>query len=215
MCPCPELLDRKVLAERLSAFRTQYTAWRSGAARGSNGELSDLTDPASTQRLMRHGLHSNSAGDLAQLGEGVGTAEAPPSMTNKPKVEEAEGAQSRTAERALGFAICGMGRAGKIHLGVLGANQQTSVKWLVDVCPGGLPKDTHGAKSTDDLKKALADPTVDCVIVSTPTPSHAPLIRQALEAGKHVFAEKPLCTIPAAGSDTSLISTAEPTATSS
>lgn len=147
---------------------------------------------------MRHGLHSNSAGDLAQLGLGVGAAKGPPTTTES-KIKEGEVTRMRTAERPLGFAICGMGRAGKIHLGVLGASQQASVKWLVDVCPGGLPSDTHGAKSTDDLKHALADPAVDCVIVSTPTPSHAPLIRQALEAGKHVFAEKPLCTIRSAG----------------
>jgi predicted dehydrogenase len=40
----------------------------------------------------------------------------------------------------------------------------------------------------DDL---LADDTVDAVVIATPVPSHYALAKQALEAGKHVFVEKP------------------------
>ena len=65
---------------------------------------------------------------------------------------------------------------------------------MVDVdttsCPVPPDEDT---KVTHELQSALDDPAVSCVIVSTPTPHHAPIIRQALTAGKHVFAEKPLC----------------------
>ena len=120
----------------------------------------------------------------------------------------------------LGFAIVGMGRAGKIHLKVLQkAREDASVLWLVDTNPEGVPP-AEGAKVTAEVADALADERVDCVIVSTPTPWHAvrrsetrtraarglvchathsgaalgqPVIRAALEAGKHVFAEKPLC----------------------
>ena len=41
----------------------------------------------------------------------------------------------------------------------------------------------QGAKVASDVTEALSDAAVDCVIVSTPTPHHAPLIRAALEAG--------------------------------
>ena len=34
--------------------------------------------------------------------------------------------------------------------------------------------------------------TVDAVVIATPTNSHLELCRQALDAGKHVFVEKPL-----------------------
>ena len=52
-----------------------------------------------------------------------------------------------------------------------------------------------GIKFTSDLTEALADPAVDCVIVSTPTDAHAPAIEASLVAGKHVFAEKPVRSI--------------------
>ena len=33
--------------------------------------------------------------------------------------------------------------------------------------------------------------TVDAVVIATPVPTHHALAKQALEAGKHVFVEKP------------------------
>ena len=42
------------------------------------------------------------------------------------------------------------------------------------------------------LTDALTDPTIGAVMIATPVESHAPLATQALEAGKHVFVEKPL-----------------------
>jgi len=37
----------------------------------------------------------------------------------------------------------------------------------------------------------VADPSVDIIYVATPHPQHAPCVRMALEAGKHVLVEKP------------------------
>ena len=42
-----------------------------------------------------------------------------------------------------------------------------------------------------DYAEMLADPDVDAVFLATPTTEHASQIIAALEAGKHVFSEKP------------------------
>jgi len=109
----------------------------------------------------------------------------------------AEQAAEQAAEHVaqpLGFAIVGMGRAGKIHLACLQeAGGEAVVCWLVDTNPAVLSPYAQGARVSTNVAEALRDDTVTCVIVCAPTPHHAPLIRAALAAGKHVFAEKPLC----------------------
>jgi predicted dehydrogenase len=45
---------------------------------------------------------------------------------------------------------------------------------------------------TTDYGELLADPHLDAVVIATPVPTHAPLARLALDAGKDVFVEKPL-----------------------
>ncbi len=52
----------------------------------------------------------------------------------------------------------------------------------------------HGfQQATTDTEGLLADPGIDAVSIVTRHDSHAALVRQALETGKHVFVEKPLC----------------------
>ena len=48
-----------------------------------------------------------------------------------------------------------------------------------------------------NLDDVLRDPTVDAVIVATPPRTHHPIVKAALEAGKHVLVEKPLATTTA------------------
>jgi predicted dehydrogenase len=45
---------------------------------------------------------------------------------------------------------------------------------------------------TDDYARVLADPSVSAVVIATPAQTHADLAGRAIEAGKHVFVEKPL-----------------------
>ena len=44
---------------------------------------------------------------------------------------------------------------------------------------------------TGEFAELLADDTVQAVVIATPVPTHFELAKQALEAGKHVFVEKP------------------------
>ncbi len=46
--------------------------------------------------------------------------------------------------------------------------------------------------TTTETDGVFTDPSVDAVVISTRHDTHAALVRRALEAGKHVFVEKPL-----------------------
>ena len=46
-------------------------------------------------------------------------------------------------------------------------------------------------KTYADVSEMLSNPAVDAVAVATPVSTHFPLALQALEAGKHIFVEKP------------------------
>ncbi|MFD1327673.1 Gfo/Idh/MocA family protein [Mycoplana ramosa] len=50
------------------------------------------------------------------------------------------------------------------------------------------------AKATSDWRDLLVDPDVDVVSVTTPNQFHADMAIAALEAGKHVWCEKPMAT---------------------
>jgi predicted dehydrogenase len=49
-----------------------------------------------------------------------------------------------------------------------------------------------GARTSDSFEKVLSDPKVEAVSIATPPRTHHKLVKQALEAGKHVLVEKPL-----------------------
>jgi predicted dehydrogenase len=49
----------------------------------------------------------------------------------------------------------------------------------------------YGLTLVDDYAKALADPTIDAVVLATPHTQHAQQVIAAARAGKHVFTDKP------------------------
>jgi predicted dehydrogenase len=66
--------------------------------------------------------------------------------------------------------------------------------WLCDLDDGHLAPVAARyptAKSTQRYDDLLADDSLDAVVIATPVPTHYALAKQALEAGKHVFVEKP------------------------
>src|SRR5213596_1802536 len=50
------------------------------------------------------------------------------------------------------------------------------------------------SRAIETRQTVLEDPSVDAVVIATPAASHFALAKQVLEAGKHVFVEKPLAT---------------------
>jgi 1,5-anhydro-D-fructose reductase (1,5-anhydro-D-mannitol-forming) len=73
--------------------------------------------------------------------------------------------------------------AGQELLGAAGSSPQGSVAFAV----------RHGVPRTyESLEAMLRDPDVDAVWIASPNHLHEEHVRMALEAGKHVLAEKPL-----------------------
>jgi predicted dehydrogenase len=73
-------------------------------------------------------------------------------------------------------------------------NDIADLTWLCDLDEGQLQ--TIGARypsarTTSSFNELLADDTLDAIVIATPVPTHYALAKQALEAGKHVFVEKP------------------------
>ena len=90
------------------------------------------------------------------------------------------------------IAHAGVGGWGKNVVRVVG--ELAELAWVCDTDPdrrteyaGRYP----AARVGQALDEALADDTVDAVVIATPVPTHYDLARRALEAGKHVFVEKP------------------------
>lgn len=101
----------------------------------------------------------------------------------------------------LRVGVVGVGKMGLSHLSLLRAHPLVD---LVAMCDSnGYVLDTlakyTGLRGVKDYGRLLADPDLDAVVIATPTTSHFPMARSALEAGKHVFCEKPL-TLSAADS---------------
>ncbi len=56
-------------------------------------------------------------------------------------------------------------------------------------------------KTTKNTQELFDDPAIDAIIIATPVSTHFKLAIQALDAGKHVFVEKPLTTTSAEGEE--------------
>ena len=96
-------------------------------------------------------------------------------------------------------------RVGVVGLGYWGPNlarafhglPETELSWLCDLDPAILDRASRqfpDASCTASLDEMLADPDLDAVAVATSVPTHRAIAMRALEAGKHVFVEKPLAT---------------------
>ena len=74
-------------------------------------------------------------------------------------------------------------------------DELSELTWLCDASPDALERFTARyprARATTDYDELLADDELDAVVVATPAVTHYELAKRALEAGKHVFVEKPL-----------------------
>ena len=93
--------------------------------------------------------------------------------------------------------IIGAGRIGKVHLESISYHVKNAT--VVAMADPFMNDETESfikefgvEKIYKDYKEIINDPEIDAVLVCSSTDTHAPISIEAIEAGKHVFCEKPL-----------------------
>jgi predicted dehydrogenase len=117
-------------------------------------------------------------------------------------------AQILGANERVHFAVIGLNGRAEAHLSALRANiKDARITQVCDVDSTIL--DRFAAKTTEtmtetptpqkDFRKVLESKDVDVITIATPDHWHAPMAILGLQAGKHVYVEKPCSHNPAEG----------------
>jgi len=108
----------------------------------------------------------------------------------------------------LNFAIMGLHSRGYAHLSSLKANKASArVAYVCDVDSNTLKKFADSANkelgyapaTEKDFRNILAKKDVDAITIAAPDHWHTPMAIAGLQAGKHVYVEKPCSHNPAEG----------------
>jgi len=104
-------------------------------------------------------------------------------------------------------ALIGAGKMGISHLSILGAHPDVE---MVGVCDTSKIVNDFLSRygkfnCFTEYKKMINETKPDAVIVAVPTKFHYAIIKDLLNNGLHVFAEKPFCLTPAQGEELILL----------
>lgn len=95
----------------------------------------------------------------------------------------------------LGIGIAGCGNiSGPYAQTIAGHSEEIRLVAVTDIDPTRATAlaTEHGVRAAPTLEALLADPAVDIVVNLTSHHAHYAVSRQALEAGRHVYSEKPM-----------------------
>ncbi|HEY1848671.1 MAG TPA: Gfo/Idh/MocA family oxidoreductase [Opitutaceae bacterium] len=101
---------------------------------------------------------------------------------------------TQSSDRTLSFAIVGCGLIGKKRSAALAGVAGARLAYACDVDgarASALASGAPGCRAVADFREAIADKSLDAVVVSTVNSFLAPVSLAAAEAGKHVLVEKP------------------------
>ena len=102
----------------------------------------------------------------------------------------------------INMSVIGCGEWGPNHIRNFQSQTGAKVVVAVDLDPKRLQRIQElfpAVECSSDADAVLANPGIQAVVVATPLQTHYRLVKQALQAGKHVLCEKPLCETVAQG----------------
>jgi myo-inositol 2-dehydrogenase/D-chiro-inositol 1-dehydrogenase len=90
--------------------------------------------------------------------------------------------------------LIGCGRIGRVHADSVTVHPRAELAHVVDPFEASAREvgGQFGAPWSTDVEAVLGDPSVDGVVVASPTPTHVDLLTRAVDAGKAVLCEKPI-----------------------
>lgn len=96
----------------------------------------------------------------------------------------------RSAQR---FALIGCGFIGQVHAANLARHPGVELALVcdIDAARAAALAEQFGARAAS-VPQALSSEAIDAVLIASATPTHAPLLEQAVLAGKAVYCEKPI-----------------------
>ena len=95
----------------------------------------------------------------------------------------------------LNIAVIGGGYWGKNLIRNFANAERCNLKYVCDLDENVLDKhkrDFPYIQASSNIDEVLSDSTVDAVAIATGSPTHFELAKKVIEAGKHVYVEKPL-----------------------
>lgn len=100
------------------------------------------------------------------------------------------------AQERVRAGVIGAGGRGRFMTGEfkeIGAQMDAVCDVYEPNLKAGLAAANTGARSYTDYRRLLEDKEIDAVLVATPDHWHAQMVIDAVEAGKDVYVEKPMC----------------------
>ncbi|MCD8396353.1 MAG: inositol 2-dehydrogenase [Lachnospiraceae bacterium] len=93
--------------------------------------------------------------------------------------------------------IIGAGRIGRVHITSISTKvKNAQIKTVADPFlneeTAAWAKSMGVENTTKDYMEIINDPEIDAVLICSSTDTHSPISIQAIQAGKHVFCEKPI-----------------------
>ncbi len=96
-------------------------------------------------------------------------------------------------ESPIRCAVLGYGLAGKVfHCPFISAVPGLELSVIVQRSGDAAAQAYPSARILRSVDEAFADPSIDLIVVATPSETHFDLAAQALQAGKHVVVDKPI-----------------------